>query len=442
MKGKFYLSPAQVIALGFLFIILLGALLLSLPFASHGHTSFVDALFTATSATCVTGLTTLVTAEHWTLFGKLVILLLIQIGGLGFMTFISLSAIIAKKRIGLHERQLLVQTTGSLEMNGVFLLIKRIVFGTVLFEGCGALILTIRFFTLGFSFPKSAFYGIFHSVSAFCNAGFDILGDSSFTDYSGDFVMLITLALLIIIGGVGFIVWSDFNENGFKLKKYRLHSKIVLASTVILILSGTLILYLTERNGAFGGMGESEKWLNAFFQSTTLRTAGFASVNQGSLSSGSSVLSTLFMLIGGSPGSTAGGIKTVTVTVAVLNAISFSRNKDCVNIFKKRIDDATVKQASAIITIYLFVLFAVIIAISLLEGASASTDAIIFEVASAIGTVGLSKGITPFLTHGSKLLICFTMFFGRLGGLTLLLALAQKKRASRIERPYEKILIG
>ncbi len=443
MKPKFKISPPQIIVLGFLGIILLGSLILCLPIASvNGSTHFVDALFTATSATCVTGLVSLTTATHWTLFGKIVILCLIQIGGLGFMTFISLTAIVAKKSISLHERKLLMQSAGSIELSEVYSLIKRIVLGTFLIEGVGAVILSTRFWCNGFSFSSGLWNGIFHSISAFCNAGFDILGANSLEGYQGDPIILITISLLIIIGGIGFLVWGDVIRHGINFKKYRLHSKLVLSATAILLVGGTVILYFTERSFAFSHLNEWEKWLNAFFQSTTLRTAGFASVNQAELSSGGTVISVIFMLIGGSPGSTAGGIKTITFAVMILNAITFARNKDNVTVFKKRIEGSTVKHACAIIAIYLIAACAVMVAITVIEGNNFSLDDIAFEVISAIGTVGLTRGITPLLAVGSKLLLCITMFFGRMGGLTLLLAIAEKQGSVKLERPYEKILIG
>lgn len=443
MKSKFKLSPAKFLALGFLAVIFVGALLLCLPIASYeGNTSFIDALFTATSATCVTGLVTLNTATHWTLFGKIVIILLIQIGGLGFMTFISLSAILANKRFSLHERKLMVQATGSLELSGILKLIKQVVCGTAIIEGIGALILSFRFWTKGYSFLGGLWRGIFHSISAFCNAGFDILGSDSLESFNSDPLVLITVSLLIIIGGIGFLVWNDFIAHGFKIKKYKLHSKLALVATGILIIGGMVLLYITERNGAFLGMNEGQKWLNAFFQSVTLRTAGFASVNQASLSSGGNVVSVALMLVGGSPGSTAGGIKTITFAVVILNAICFARNKDSLTAFKKRIHDSTVKQACAIMTLYLLATCTVAVLICLIEGDRFSLGSIIFEVVSAIATVGLTQGITPFLSVASKLILCFTMYFGRLGGLTLLLAIAEKQHEAKIERPYEKILIG
>lgn len=440
MRDKFKITPAQITVLGFLLLILFGTLLLCLPFASTGNAAhFVDALFTATSATCVTGLSTLTTATQWTVFGKIIILLMIQIGGIGFMTFMSLTTI-AKKTASLSKRKMLMQSAGSIELNGVIKLIQRVALGTFLIEGVGAVILSIRFWTSGFSFFKGLWYGVFHSVSSFCNAGFDILGDNSLINYQNDPWVLITVSCLIIIGGIGFLVWGDFTSHGFKFKKYQLHSKIVVVTTAILLVGGTLIFYFTERNYALSSFSEGGKWLNAFFESVTLRTAGFASFDQASLSDGGSFVSYVFMLVGGSPGSTAGGIKTVTFAIVILNAISFARNKDSVTIFKKRINDTTIKHAFAIISIYLAATCLVTVVIALVE--PFKLDDIIFEVVSAVGTVGLTKGITSSLSIGSKLLLCATMFFGRMGGLTLLLAIAEKRNFIKLERPYEKVLIG
>ena len=440
MRDKFKITPAQITVLGFLLLILFGTLLLCLPFASTGNAAhFVDALFTATSATCVTGLSTLTTATQWTVFGKIIILLMIQIGGIGFMTFMSLTTI-AKKTASLSKRKMLMQSAGSIELNGVIKLIQRVALGTFLIEGVGAVILSIRFWTSGLSFFKGLWYGVFHSVSAFCNAGFDILGDNSLINYQNDPWVLITVSCLIIIGGIGFLVWGDFTSHGFKFKKYQLHSKIVVVTTAILLVGGTLIFYFTERNYALSSFSEGGKWLNAFFESVTLRTAGFASFDQASLSDGGSFVSYVFMLVGGSPGSTAGGIKTVTFAIVILNAISFARNKDSVTIFKKRINDTTIKHAFAIISIYLAATCLVTVVIALIE--PYKLDDIIFEVVSAVGTVGLTKGITSSLSIGSKLLLCATMFFGRMGGLTLLLAIAEKRNFIKLERPCEKVLIG
>ncbi len=442
MKHKFRITPPQVLALGFLAIILLGSLLLCLSFASvDGTTHFVDAFFTATSATCVTGLVTLTTSTHWTLFGKIIILLLIQVGGLGFMTFISLSAIIAKKNFSLKDRKLLMQSSGSLELKDLTRLLKRIAFGTLIIESIGAVLLAIRFWVCGHDFINGLWYGIFHSVSAFCNAGFDILGGNSLEPFYNDPYILLVISSLIIVGGIGFLVWDDVLAHGIHLKKYSLHSKLALSITGVLLVLGTLVLYGTERNHAFANLNEWEKWLNAFFESVTLRTAGFASVNQGNLSSAGTIFSCVLMLIGGSPGSTAGGIKTVTFFVVIINAVALAKSKESLTIFKKRIHESIIKQATAIISLYLALATTVIVVLSILEPEMATID-VIFETFSAINTVGLTRGITPSLSIASKIIIAFTMYFGRLGGLTLLLALINIRPSPKAERPYEKILIG
>ncbi len=440
MKGKFKISPAQITVLGFLLLILLGTLLLCLPSASTGDSvHFVDALFTATSATCVTGLSTVTTATQWTLFGKIVIIFMIQIGGIGFMTFMSLTTIV-KKSASLSKRKLLMQSAGSIELNGVIKLIQRVLLGTFFIEAIGAIVLSIRFWVRGLSFIKGLWYGIFHSISAFCNAGFDILGDNSLADYQSDPTILITIACLVIIGGIGFLVWGDFTAHGFRFKKYQLHSKIVVITTAFLLVGGTLIFYFTEKTDALANFSEGDRWLNAFFESVTLRTAGFASFDQAALSDGGSFVSYVLMLIGGSPGSTAGGIKTVAFAIVILNAISFARNRDSITIYKKRIQDTTVKHACAIISIYLVATCLVTVIVALIE--PFPLDDIIFEVVSAVGTVGLTKGITASLSISSKLILCLTMFFGRMGGLTLLLAFAEKRNQIKLERPYDKVLIG
>lgn len=442
MKRKINISPPQILALGFFCIILLGTLLLCIPISSaDGYTHFADALFTATSATCVTGLVTLNTATHWTLFGKIVILILIQTGGLGFMTFISLSAFIAKKKLNLKDRQLIMQSSGSLEINELSRFLKKIVIGTVIVESIGAILLSIRFWTYGHNFITGLWYGIFHSISAFCNAGFDVLGDSSIEQFYNDPYILLVLSILIIVGGIGFLVWDDITKHGLRIKRYSLHSKLALSITGVLLLIGTLVLYGTEYNYAFSGLNEWQKWLNAFFESVTLRTAGFAAVNQGSLSPAGTIFSCALMLIGGSPGSTAGGIKTVTFFVVIINAVALAKSKNSLTIFKKRIHDSVIKQATAIISLYLALAITVIIVLLILEPDMATED-IIFEVFSAIATVGLTRGITPSLCIASKIIIAFTMYFGRLGGLTLLLALTNTRPRPTADRPYGKILIG
>lgn len=444
-KQSYKLSYTQIIILGFLLVIFAGSVLLCLPVSSRSGlpTPFFDALFTSTSATCVTGLVVFDTYTHWSLFGQTVILILIQIGGIGFMTVITMFSIFLKRRISLHERRLLMQSAGTMRISGVVKLIKRIIICTAIFEGLGTVILAIRFLTK-MPFGEAIFNAVFHSVSAFCNAGFDLMGKygqfSSFTSFRNDALVNITLMLLIVIGGLGFIVWNDVIINKINFKKYELHSKIVFMATAILIFGGALLFFSFEKNASFAGFSQKEKLLASFFQSISPRTAGFNTVDMSELSESGNILTVILMFIGGSPGSTAGGIKTTTFIVLLLGVVSSSRHTAHITIFKRRMDEHIVKQASAIFTIYIIAVIASVMFMTSIEPIS-SKD-VIFEVVSAVGTVGLTRGITPFLDELSKIVIMVLMFGGRVGGLTLMLSLAEKRTNIPIERPMEKILIG
>lgn len=446
MAAKRYrLTYTRMIAVGFLVVICCGALLLSLPVASRsgGWTSPVNALFTATSATCVTGLVIGDTYTYWSLFGQIVILLLIQTGGLGFMTVISMFSIFSGKTISLYERRLLMESFHSMRYDGVVTMLKRILLGTLLFEALGAVILALRFCPK-MGLGTGIYYGIFHSVSAFCNAGFDLMGRyqsyGSFTSYVQDPVVCLTLILLIFFGGIGFLVWNDVVKHKFHLGRYALHSKIVLLVTAFLIAFGWIVFYFSESSGAFASLHGVDKTVAALFQAVTPRTAGFNTVDQSSLSDTGYIMTIFYMFIGGSPGSTAGGIKTTTIFVVLLCALASARNQRDITVFKKRLDHSVVRQATSIVTIY----FTAIIVVTALISAIEPFDlrAILFEVVSAIGTVGLSFGITPSLTTVSKIILSFAMFFGRIGGLTLFLVLLEKNKKVPVERPIEKILIG
>lgn len=439
------LTYPQYLALGFLMIILLGTFLLSLPISSKTGTwtDPLSALFTATSATCVTGLAVRDTFLHWSRFGQIIILMLIQVGGLGFMSVFTLFSVFSKKKISLSERKLLVQVSGNMRYHGVVALMKKIVFGTVLIELLGAMILATRF-CAELPFGEGLFYSVFHSVSAFCNAGFDLMSrlypTGSFTGYASDWVINLTLIFLIVVGGIGFLVWNDFEEHRFAFRKYCFHSKLALVSTAILLGFGFIAFLVSEWDASFSGMSFPEKILAAMFQSATVRTAGFNTVPQGELSEAGKLLTSILMFIGGSPASTAGGVKTTTVLVVVLSAFYSARNIKSVNIFKKRIEESTVRQATSIVTIYFCAVVLSAGTMALIEPYSI-TD-IIFEVISAAGTVGLSVGITAELSVVSRVLLIFLMFFGRIGGLSLVLVLAEKKVPTLTERPTEKILIG
>ena len=442
---KHRLTYTQIITFSFLLVILAGALLLCLPISSAQRewTPFLDSFFTATSATCVTGLVVVDTFTHWSFFGQLVILLLIQIGGLGFMTVMTMFAIFMHRRISLHKRRLLMQASGNLQLNGVTTLIRKIIIGTAFFEGAGTLILAVRFCPK-MGFGTGLWNALFHSVSAFCNAGFDLMGKyekfSSFTTLRSDVVVQLTLMALIVIGGIGFFVWSDLIKCKWHVKRYTLHTKIVLATTVFLILAGWLGFYFLERNGALAGLHEGEKLLAALFQSVTTRAAGFNTVDQAALTDSGGMLSIVLMLIGGSPGSTAGGIKTTTVLIVLLNAAASVRSKDSITVFKRRIGDDTVKQACSITTIYIILTLLSAVALMALE--SIGLEEALFETSSAIGTVGLTMGVTPSIGAASKIILAFLMYAGRVGGLSLALAFSTERESPDIQRPTEKVLIG
>ena len=434
------LTYTQIIVLGFAVIILLGATLLCFPVSSSKGewTPFVNSIFTAVSSTCVTGLSVYNTAEYWSFFGQIVILCLIQIGGLGFISLISIISVISKRQIGLHGRRLIMESAGSTRMSGVVDMLKRLVLGTFIFEILGAIALAIRF---SFEMPvgKAIYWGIFHSVSAFCNAGFDITGDS-FAPYAGDIWVNITLILLIVIGGLGFFVWSDIWHKKLNFKKYELQTKIVLLATAILIVGGWLLFFIVEKNYSMEGMALGERIIASLFQSVTPRTAGFYALNQAALSESGSVGTIILMFIGGSPGSTAGGVKTTTVIIMLASIFANARNIKNVHLFKKKIDEDNITHAAAVCGIYLVNILAAVIFVCAIE--PFSLKEILYEIVSAIGTTGLSMGITASLTVVSKIILILLMFTGRIGGLTIALVFAKKRDKDTLERPTEKILIG
>lgn len=445
LRGK--LTYTQIIVLGFFLIILAGAVLLSLPISSRSHdwTPLLDAIFTATSATCVTGLIIYDTYTHWSLFGQCIILLLIQIGGLGVMTCITMIALFLKRRISLGERRLLMQSAGSLQISGIVKLIHRIIKGTAIIELCGAVLFFIAFF------PKMGFWeglwnAIFHAVSAFCNAGFDLMGKySPFSSFSSEWLannplVCLNTCLLITIGGIGFLVWGDIIKHRLNLKEYEVHSKIVLSATAVLVLSGTLLFFIFEMKSTLSGMNFGQRLLSSLFLSVSPRTAGFNTVDLSSLSEPGMLLTILFMFIGGGPGSTAGGIKVTTFIVLLLGALAAARRFGSITVYKRKLDEHTVMQASAISTVYTTAVILAVMAISALENLPLSD--VLFEVVSAIGTVGLSIGITPSLTAASQVILILLMFAGRIGGLSLMLVLAERRISVPIDRPTVKILIG
>ena len=440
------LSQAQIMALGFLGIILIGAFILMLPISSKNNevTDFLSALFTSTSATCVTGLVVFDTFTHWSVFGQIVILCLIQIGGLGFFTIGVRLTMFLRRKISLSQRGMLQESINTLKLSGILKLVKKIVWGTFLIEGSGAILLSIRYIP-EFGVTRGIYYSIFHSVSAFCNGGFDLMGINgeyiSLTRYSGDILVNITISLLIIIGGLGFVVWDDLTVNKFKFKKYMLHTKIVIVMTLVLIIGGSIVFYLFERNNLMQDMSLKDTILTSTFSSVTARTAGFNTIDTGSLTVASKLFNSILMFIGGSPGSTAGGVKTVTIMVILVYVWSNIRGKRGANIFNRRLDDGSIKKAFNVFSISFSLAIIATIAICALQPELRVED-IIFEVSSAVGTVGMSTGITRELCMVSKIIIIILMYCGRLGSLTFAISFTEKKGVPLIQNPTEKVIIG
>lgn len=438
------LTYTQIIAISFAVIIIIGSVLLSLPVSSRDGTStpFINSLFTAVSSTCVTGLSVYDTYSHWSLFGQIVILCMIQIGGLGFMTIITMFSLLMKKSMSLHERRLLMQSAGSMDLNNINKLLKSIFIGTFIFEFIGTVLLSLRFCgQMGLG--KGIWYAVFHSISAFCNAGFDLMGQfgsSSFSAFSDDILVNATLIFLITMGGLGFLVWNDLLQNKYHFKNYSLHTKIVLVTSSILLFGGTVLFFFTEKNHAFADMNMKGKIISSFFQSATTRTAGFFTVDQSSLSNSGSILSVILMLVGGSSGSTAGGIKTTTFAVFLISNFCLARNNDNIVLFKKRLDTSTVKQAGSIVCVYITGVILSSFIICAIE--PFGLREVIYETSSAIATVGLSMNMTPSLSMISKMIIIFLMYTGRIGGLSMIMVLAEKRERVPLERPVGKIMIG
>lgn len=439
------LSVWQVIAIGYALVILFGSFLLSLPFSSKDQnwTPYLNSLFTATSATCVTGLVVYDTFSHWSGFGQAIILLMIQIGGIGFMSIITLFAMMLKKHIGLYERKLIAQSAGSNGRTGVVKLIQKVLVGTLIFEGGGTALLMIPF-CRDMGFWKGLYYSVFHSISAFCNAGFDIMGFqgqfSSFTNYTGDPIVVLTLSTLIFWGGIGFIVWADIVDNRFNWKKFQLHTRVALIASVLLIGVSSLLFFLFEKDHIMKNMSAGEAFLASLFQAITPRTAGFNTIDTASLSESSSLLTMILMFIGGSSGSTAGGLKVTTFVVLLLGLFALSRNKGEISIGKRSIEQSQLLKAFTLFSLYL--LTSIIFTLVIVAIEPFSLKSILFEVISAIGTVGLSTGITPLLSVTSKLLIMLLIYIGRVGIITFVLAFSDTKNTSAVKKPTDRILIG
>lgn len=441
-KSKHYhITSFQIIILGFLSVILIGSLLLMLPIAarSGNGTSFSDALFTATSAVCVTGLVIYDTATYWSVFGQSIILLLIQIGGMGIVTIAVSIAAVSGRKIGLMQRSTMQEAIAAPNVGGIVRRTKFILKTAISVELIGAAVLA-SVFCRDFGPFKGIWYALFHSISAFCNAGFDLMGAkqpfSSLTSYSVQPVVNITIMVLIIIGGIGFLTWEDIKNNKWYFKKYRMQTKAILTITSAFILLPAIYFYFFE----FSQMPFTERVWASLFQSVTPRTAGFNTADLTLISEVGQMLMIMLMLTGGSPGSTAGGMKTTTLAVLISSALSVFRKKEHTHLFKRRIPDNTIRNASTIFLMYvtLFVVGGMII--SGIENIPLITA--LFETASAIGTVGLSLGITPELGIVSHMVLICLMFLGRVGGLTLIFATISAKMSNGSKYPQEKITVG
>lgn len=438
----------RVLLLFFLLTILVGTGLLCLPAASANGEScgVLTALFTATSGTCVTGLSLVDTYSQWSFFGQVVLILLIQIGGLGYMTFVSVFYFLLRRRIGLRERLILQQAMALNELDGVIRLVHLVLAGTFLIEGTGALILTARF-SSWMPLGQAVWYGVFHAISAYCNAGFDLMGayapGSSLTLLAGDVTVNVTIMLLIVLGGLGFFVWNDLVMHKFGWRRLAVHTKLVLIITMTLIFGGAVLILALEWNnpGTLGGLPAGEKLLAALFQSVTTRTAGFYSIDQGALTGSGKLMSILLMLVGGSSGSTAGGMKTVTVGLLLLTAVRVMRNRSEIVVFGRKIPQDQVNNAGSICLLIAFLGLAGGMILAATNGI-ALADAM-YESVSAICTVGLSTGITAGLNLGSKMLLIVYMFFGRVGIMTISFAFLTKSPPDNaIGRPETRVLIG
>ena len=442
MKKK--LSGVQVLALGFFIVIFIGAILLTLPISSESgeSTNFLDALFTSTSAVCVTGLVTLDTGTYWNEFGQVVIMLLIEIGGLGFMSFATFIAVLLGKKITLRDRLLMQEAMNTFNIQGLVKMVKYVLSFTFAVQFFGALLLSTQFIPK-FGIGKGIYFSIFHSISAFCNAGFDLFGGfSSVTSYSSNAVVLITISSLIIIGGLGFTVWMElYNYRG--IKKLSVHSKVVLLITTVLIICGTILMYLFEMHNpeTMGKMGVGDKILNSYFASVSPRTAGFNSVSTDGMTNAGKFLTIILMFIGGSPGSTAGGLKTATFGVIILTVISVIRGREDTQVFGRRFSKDLVYKSFALLMIGMFLVIGVTLILSITDPNESFIN-LMYEATSAFGTVGLTTGVTQRLSTAGKIVIIITMYCGRVGPMTVALAFLRNKKKQTHKYPEGKILIG
>ena len=438
---NFELNPPRVLALGFASLIIIGALLLNLPIATANNESIgiINALFTAASAVCVTGLVVVNTAEFFSTFGQVIIIILIQIGGLGFMTMATLGALVIGKKISLKERLVIKEQLNLGSLSGLVKLTKYVIIVTFVIEAIGTLLLSTRFIPI-YGIKEGLWFAMFHSISAYCNAGFDILGNS-FVPYANDIVINLTLSALIILGGLGFSVYVDISKNR-KFERFQLHTKLVIWISTILILVGMIIFLVIEWNNpsTIGNLSFSQKMLPAFFQSVVTRTAGFNSLDISLIKDTSAFLFIIFMFIGGSPGSTAGGIKTTTFGAIALTTISIIKGDKDVVAFKKRIPDNVINRSLAIVSVAMALIIMVSFVLTITEDVAFLE--VLFETTSAFATVGLSRGITGDLTDIGKIIITLTMYMGRVGPLTMAFAFAQRSKHTKLRYAEGNVMVG
>lgn len=441
------MSAQGMIAQGFAALIAIVTLLLMLPASSNAYTwtDPLTALFTAASAVCVTGLVVVDTATHWSLFGRCVLLFAIQIGGLGVMTVMAIVAMMLGRRIGLRQRTLLVESVSSLHLSGIVRLVRHAIIGTLLIEGIGALLLSVRFVPM-LGLWRGLGYGVFHSISAFCNAGFDLMGTvsgafTSLESFVSDPLINLTICLLILLGGLGFFIWDDLLENRFRFKSLQLHTRVVLLITPIVVLLPSLLFFLLERGASMAGMDLKTRLLASLFSAVTPRTAGFDTVPTGTLSSAGNLLTLALMLTGGNPGSTAGGAKTTTMLVLLLLAASILRREEDVHILGRRLPTDLMRRACSIVIVYVLCACCAALMICGVQPELPLTDVLI-EVFSAINTVGMSTGVTRQMGVFSRLLLIMLMYMGRLGSLTFALLIARPAASSPLRCPEDRILIG
>ena len=447
MKKDVKLSPSAIIAVGFLLLILTATLLLMLPISARNRqsTPLLTSLFTATSAVCVTGQALVDTGTHWSLFGQVVLIVAIQIGGLGVMTLMALVSMALGKRIGLRQRTLLQESVASFQVGGIVRLVRFAMRGTAVVEGCGAVLLSFRFVPM-LGWAKGIWYGVFHSISAFCNAGFDLMGPisgefTSLESFVGDPFVNGVVIMLILLGGLGFFVWEDLFKNRLHWKKLRLHTRVALTLAAVLVVVPSLFFFFTEKNASMAGLPLGTRIWASAFSAVTPRTAGFDTVPTGELSPAGGLMTLILMMTGGNSGSTAGGAKTTTILLELLTAATILKGEENVHIFGRRIENDLLRRACSIVVVYFTMGMLATLAICAVQP-EFTLQQVLIEVFSAIDTVGLTTGITRDLNTFSRIVIIMLMYAGRLGSMTFIILLTRRKPPAPVQYPTDKVVIG